>query len=89
MALNPYEMRWEILQRAMDIQTERYKDSVQRWHDRLLHNQDPQKYPDYPSNDEMYALAEEMKTFCQYRIKRELIKWTLDNNRQMPNKQQV
>ncbi len=63
MGITPSEMRWQILQRAISRSTERYELKLKNWKDKLAKNQDPGIYPDYPSNDEIFALAEEMKMF--------------------------
>ena len=58
-----YEIRWEILKKANHSLIEKYKDSLKEWNSKLAKNLDPGKYPEYPSNDEIFAFAEEMKTF--------------------------
>ena len=61
----PREMRWEMLKRAQDHLVEQYGIKTSTYKEKLAKSIDPGIYPDFPTLDEILALAEEMKTFVE------------------------
>ena len=49
MAMNPYEMRWEFLQKAQERLEYQLSHNVSRWSELKEAGQDPGPYPEYPT----------------------------------------
>ena len=65
MARNPYELRWELLQQAESRLIHRYSAQENRYNVLLEKGEETGKYPEYPSDAEIHALAEEMRSFIE------------------------
>ncbi len=61
MAMNPYEMRWEFLQKAQERLEYQLSHNVSRWSEMKELGQDPGPYPEYPTASQGHAVAEELK----------------------------
>lgn len=65
MARNPYELRWELLQQAENRLINRYQAEENRYNILSDNGEDPGEYPKYPTDDDIHALAEEMRSFIE------------------------
>ena len=65
MAANPYELRWEVLTRAEDLLRTRFDSEVTAWEAKKEAGIDPETYPSFPTDDEIYAAAERMKKWYE------------------------
>tara|TARA_B100001939_G_C16793090_1_gene552224 strand:- start:49 stop:258 length:210 start_codon:yes stop_codon:yes gene_type:complete len=65
MAMNPYEMRWEFLQKAQERLEYQLNHNVSRWSEMKELGQDPGPYPEYPTAQQIHAVAEEMRAFVE------------------------
>lgn len=63
MASNPYEMRWELLQRAEERLINRYQAQADRYNILLEKGEDPGDFPEYPSDVDIHLLAKSMNSF--------------------------
>ena len=63
MAANPYELRWELLQRAEDRLIQRYNALENRFNILNERGEDPGEYPEYPTDIDILLLAKSMNTF--------------------------
>ena len=63
MAANPYELRWELLQRAEDRLIQRYNALETRFNILMERGEDPGEFPDYPTDVDILMLAKSMNTF--------------------------
>ena len=64
MARNPFELRMECLQMAESRLQQRFDETKQRYEflDEKGISQDPNDYPEYPSDEEIDALADKLIT---------------------------
>tara|TARA_B100001094_G_C17832231_1_gene623774 strand:+ start:138 stop:347 length:210 start_codon:yes stop_codon:yes gene_type:complete len=67
MASNPYELRWEVYSRAEDLLRERYSCEVSAWNEKKEAGIEPGTYPLFPSDDEIYAAAQRMKDWYEFK----------------------
>jgi hypothetical protein len=65
MAANPYELRWEVLTRAEDLLRTRFDSEVTAWEAKKEAGIDPETYPSFPTDDEIYAAAARMKKWYE------------------------
>ena len=65
MAANPYGLRWEVLTRAEDLLRTRFDSEVTAWEAKKEAGIDPENYPSFPTDDEIYAAAERMKKWYE------------------------
>lgn len=65
MATNPYELRWELFQNAESRLVNRYHAEADRWNSLTEKGEEAGRYPDYPSEEEIFALANQMKQFIE------------------------
>ena len=63
MAANPYELRWELLQRVEDRLIQRYNALENRFNILNERGEDPGEYPEYPTDTDILLLAKSMNTF--------------------------
>jgi hypothetical protein len=63
MAANPYELRWELLQRAEDRLIQRYNSLENRFNILNERGEDPGEFPEYPTDYDILALAKQMNSF--------------------------
>lgn len=63
MAANPYELRWELLQRAEDRLIQRYNALENRFNILMERGEDPGEFPEYPTDVDILMLAKSMNTF--------------------------
>jgi len=63
MAANPYELRWELLQRAEDRLIQRYNALENRFNILNERGEDPGEFPVYPTDSDILALAKQMNSF--------------------------
>jgi len=63
--MNPYEMRWEFLQKAQERLEYQLNHNVSRWSEMKELGQDPGPYPEYPTAQQIHAVAEEMRAFVE------------------------
>ena len=63
MAANPYELRWELLQRAEDRLIQRYNALENRFNILNDRGEDLGEFPEYPTDSDILALAKQMNTF--------------------------
>lgn len=63
MAANPYELRWELLQRAEDRLIQRYNALENRFNILMERGEDPGEFPVYPTDVDILMLAKSMNTF--------------------------
>lgn len=62
---NPYELRWDLFQNAENRLVSRYQAAESRW-DRLTEQgADAGEYPTYPTEEEIFELANAMKKFIE------------------------
>jgi len=60
---NPFELRWEMYKHASSQLKQNYLLLVERWTDLITKGKDPGFYPKYPTQDDIFALALEIKNF--------------------------
>lgn len=65
MAMNPYEMRWEFLQKAQERLEYQLSHNVSRWSEMKEAGENPGPYPEYPTAGQIHAVAEEMRSFVE------------------------
>tara|TARA_R100000231_G_scaffold75059_1_gene58541 strand:- start:339 stop:608 length:270 start_codon:yes stop_codon:yes gene_type:complete len=72
MAMNPYEMRWDYLQTAQTRLENKLKNDIESWTQKkyLLEEKGELKdfsdpFPEYPTAEEIHAVAEEMRIFVE------------------------
>ena len=63
MPSNPYEMRWETYTRAEDLLTNRFDSLQSKYNDLVEKGQQPGDYPEFPTDDEIFALAQRMRSY--------------------------
>tara|TARA_B100001996_G_C18574793_1_gene559892 strand:- start:664 stop:894 length:231 start_codon:yes stop_codon:yes gene_type:complete len=72
MAMNPYEMRWDYLQTAQTRLESKLANDIAAWEYKRSSAEDTgelkefaEPFPEYPSADEIHAVAEEMRKFVE------------------------
>ena len=55
MAMNPYEMRWEFLQKAQERLEYQLSHNVSRWSEMKEAGENPGPYPEYPTACLLYT----------------------------------
>ena len=68
MAMNPYEMRWDFLREAQTRLENKLENDIQKWHETKETVNSPDKvppFPEYPSAEEIHAVAEQMRKFVE------------------------
>ena len=72
MAMNPYEMRWDYLQTAQTRLESKLANDIAAWEYKRSSAEDTgelkeftEPFPEYPSADEIHAVAEETRKFVE------------------------
>jgi len=68
MAMNPYEMRWDFLREAQTRLENKLENDIQKWHESketVNCPDDVPPFPEYPTAEEIHAVAEQMRTFVE------------------------